>query len=161
MRRIVLGLVLLVAPAAMAHGPMLGDHGMHGTARSFAAGEPGDPKKASRIVQITMRETEDGKMLFSPENLSVRLGEQVKFVLRNSGKVEHEFVLDTLAGNQAHKAGMATDPGMEHHDANAKDVDPAKTGELLWTFTKAGTFEFACLIPGHYEAGMKGTVTVK
>ena len=161
MKRIALGLALLSAPAAMAHGPMHGDHGAHTAAQNFEAGEPGDPKKASRIVQIAMRETEDGKMLFSPENLSFRLGEQVKFVLRNNGKVEHEFVLDTLAGNQAHKAEMAKNPGMEHHDANAKDVDPAKTGELLWKFTKAGTFEFACLIPGHYEAGMKGTVTVR
>lgn len=149
----------MVVPA-FAHGP---EHGAGGHAghKAFAAGEPGDPRKPSRIVQISMRETEEGKMLFAPDNLSVRPGEQVKFVLRNLGKVEHEFLLDTVEANAAHMAAMAANPNMAHEEKNGLELESGKVGELIWRFTKPGSFEFACLIPGHYEAGMKGQVTVK
>ena len=133
-----------------AHGPPV-----------FAAGEPGDPRKPSRVVTISMREGEDGRMVFGPDALTVRRGEQVRFVLRNLGRIEHEFVLDSAEGNAAHKAAMAAGPAMEHHDANARQLDAAKGAELVWRFTTPGRFEFACLIPGHYEAGMKGPVTVE
>lgn len=141
------------SPGHHGHG-----HSGHG---AFAAGEPGDPKKVSRTVHIQMRESEDGKMSFAPAELNFRKGEQVKFVLRNVGKIEHEFVLDSPEANAEHKAQMAKDPAMKHDDPNEKHVEAAKTGEFLWRFTKAGVFEYACLIPGHYEAGMKGSVTVK
>lgn len=162
-----LALTLAFATGALAHGPGHKGHGGHGHGghghghAAFAAGEPGDPKKPSRIVQVAMSETEDGRMLFTPDTLSVRRGEQVKFVLRNVGKVEHEFVVDSSDGIAEHRAEMAKNPGAPHGDANEIYVDPKKSGELVWKFTKAGTFEFACMLPGHYEAGMKGTVTVK
>ena len=125
-----------------------------------SAGEPGDPKKPARIVQVVMREA-DGKMMFVPSKIEVRKGEQIKFVLRNSGELEHEFVLATKEANQKHAEEMRKNPDMEHQDPNMARLGPKKSGEIVWKFTKAGTFEFGCLIPGHYEAGMIGTVIVK
>ena len=103
----------------------------------------------------------DGKMLFIPSRVEVRRNEQVKFVLRNSGLLEHEFVLATTAENLKHAEEMKANPDMAHEEPNGKEVSPTKQGELLWKFTKAGEFEYACLIPGHREAGMTGIVVVK
>lgn len=126
----------------------------------FAAGNPGDPKQPARTITIVMEE--DGKkMLFDPPNITVRKGEQIRFVLRNDGTEDHEFVLATVAENLRHAEVMKKFPNMEHDDPNAKRIAPFASGELLWKFTKRGTFEYACLIPGHREAGMHGTVTVK
>lgn len=124
-------------------------------------GEPGDAKKAARLVLVTMRETEDGKMLYFPAKVDVRSGEQVRFKITNQGKNDHEFVLNTIEENQEHKAEMAKNPNMEHDDPNNKTVAAGKTTEVLWKFTKPGTYEYACLIPGHYEAGMHAAVVVK
>jgi uncharacterized cupredoxin-like copper-binding protein len=160
---IVAAAVILAAPAARGHGPAH-SHGAHHSGHDraiFGAGEPGDPRKPSRIVRVVMREAEDGRMLFAPDTLAFRKGEQVRFVLRNAGKIEHEFLLDTPAGNAVHKAEMAKNPSMRHDDPNGARVEASKTAELIWRFSKAGTYEFACLIPGHYEAGMRGTITVK
>jgi uncharacterized cupredoxin-like copper-binding protein len=108
-----------------------------------------------------MHETEDAKMLFSPNRVEVKRGEQVRFVLKNAGKVDHEFMLDSVANNAKHKIAMEKNPDMEHDDPNGRRLNPDGSSEIVWRFTKAGTFEFACLIPGHYESGMKGTVVVK
>ena len=130
--------------------------------KSFVAGEPGDPKKpVVRTVEVSMKETEDAKMLFEPDRVEVKRGEQVKFVLKNTGKVDHEFMLDSVQNNAKHKVAMEQNPDMEHDDPNGKRLAPSGSDEIVWRFTKAGTFEFACLIPGHYESGMKGTVVVK
>lgn len=139
----------LAAPGAPGHG--------HAT---FSAGEPGNPKKPSRVVQITMREA-DGKMMYIPEKVAVRKGEQIKFVIRNNGELDHEFILATTEENRKHAEEMKKNPEMEHDDPNAKRLAPKKANEIVWKFTKAGTFEFGCLIPGHREAGMIGTVVVK
>ena len=147
---LVSGSLALAAPGAPGHS--------HG---SSPVGQPGDPKKPARIINVTMKETEDGKMLFMPEKVAVRKGEQVKFVLKNAGAIDHEFVLDTVANNAKHKIEMEKNPDMEHDDPNARRLAPNKNGEIVWRFTQAGEFEFACLIPGHYESGMKGTVVVK
>jgi uncharacterized cupredoxin-like copper-binding protein len=126
----------------------------------FSAGEPGDPKKPARIIKVVMRE--DGKKLaFEPTRITVRKGEQIHFVLENAGIDDHEFVLATVNENRKHAELMKKFPDMEHDDPNAKRLAPAARGEILWKFTKAGTFEFACLIPGHREAGMLGKVVVK
>jgi uncharacterized cupredoxin-like copper-binding protein len=130
--------------------------------KSFAAGEPGDPKKpVARTIEVTMKETEDAKMLFEPNQVEIKRGEQVKFVLKNHGQVDHEFMLDSLQNNAKHKIQMEKNPDMEHDDPNGKRLAPNTSNEIVWRFTKAGTFEFACLVPGHYESGMKGTVVVK
>jgi uncharacterized cupredoxin-like copper-binding protein len=129
-------------------------------ASHFSAGRPGDPKKPARTVHVTMREG-DGKMLFVPERLEVKRGEQIRFVIENAGELAHEFVVANTADNLKHAALMQKYPDMEHDDPNGKTLQPKAKAELLWRFTKKGTFEFACLIPGHREAGMTGIVTVK
>jgi uncharacterized cupredoxin-like copper-binding protein len=143
---------MLPTPAA-AHGPK-------GSHQTFSAGEPGDAKKPARVVKVIM--SDDGKkMWFEPNKLDVRRNEQIKFVLFNEGTEDHEFMLGTVAENRKHAADMKRFPDMEHDDPNAKRLSPFKGGELVWKFTKAGEFEFACLIPGHYEAGMVGKIVVK
>src|SRR5262249_49919162 len=112
---------------------------------------------------IKIRMIEEGKkMLFEPPLIQVRRGEQIRFILENVGDEKHEFVLATVLENRKHAALMKKYPDMEHDDPNAKRVSPyGETGELLWTFTKRGEFEYACLLPGHYEAGMHGKIIVK
>jgi uncharacterized cupredoxin-like copper-binding protein len=90
-----------------------------------------------------------------------RKGEQIRFVKDNDGLKNHEFVLATVENNRRHAELMKNYPDMEHHDPNAWRVAPYMRDELLWRFTTAGEFEFACLIPGHYAAGMFGRVVVK
>jgi uncharacterized cupredoxin-like copper-binding protein len=100
-------------------------------------------------------------MRFEPALIRVRKGEQIRFVLENAGTERHEFMLATVAENRKHAELMKKFPEMEHDDPNAKRLAMSQRGELLWKFTKAGEFEFACLIPGHYEAGMHGKIIVK
>lgn len=121
---------------------------------------PAIPKRPARVVQVTMREGA-GNMVFVPERVEVKRGEQIRFVLRNNGALEHEFVLASREDNLKHAEEMKKNPEMEHDDPNAKWLQPSKSGALLWRFTKAGEFEYGCLIPGHREAGMTGTVVVK
>lgn len=146
--------VLLAMPAQAAEGAAGHSHD------NFSAGEPGDPKRPARIVQVVMREM-DGKMVFIPERVEVRRGEQIRFLLANNGELDHEFVLASKADNLKHAELMKKYPDMEHDDPNGKTLKPKVKAEIVWRFTRAGTFEFACLIPGHREAGMLGTVVVK
>lgn len=148
--------ILLSAGAALA-GPGGAGHS-HGADTAY--GKPGDPKKPARTVSVVMSE-KDGKMLFIPDRIEVRRGEQVKFALRNNGELDHELVLATLEENLKHAIEMQKNPDMEHDDPNAKRLAPKKTGEIVWQFTKAGEFDFSCLIPGHREAGMTGKIIVK
>lgn len=126
----------------------------------FAAGEPGDPKKPFRVVEITMSDG-PGTMSYSPDKIEVRKGEQIMFVLLNAGALPHEFLLDSFENNAKHKIEMQKNPEMEHDEPNGKRLEPKSDNKILWRFSKAGTFEFACLIPGHYETGMKGVIVVK
>ena len=103
----------------------------------------------------------DGKMMFIPDRIEVKRGEQIRFMINNSGELEHEFVLATTEENLKHAELMKKFPDMEHDDPNARRVKPKKRDEIVWRFTKAGQFEFGCLIPGHREAGMIGTIIVK
>ena len=134
-------------------------HG-HGAGDETDYGKPGDAKKPARLVQVTMAER-DGKMVFIPDRIEVRRGEQIKFAMRNNGELDHELVLATLQENLKHAIDMQKNPDMEHDDPNAKRLAPKKTGEIVWQFTKAGEFDFSCLIPGHREAGMTGKIIVK
>jgi uncharacterized cupredoxin-like copper-binding protein len=146
--------VVTAVPAVAEPGTPGHSHG------AFSAGEPGNPKKPARTVVVTMREG-DGKMTFNHNLVEVRRGEQIRFVLKNVGELDHEFVLATPKENDKHAALMQKYPEMEHDDPNAKRVAPKKENEFVWRFTKRGVFEFACLIPGHREAGMHGKVIVK
>lgn len=142
-----------IAIALAAHGT-----GVQGDERHDAAyGRPGDPAQASRSVAIDMSDS----MRFTPALITVRKGETIRFALGNSGKVRHEMVLGSRKELKEHAALMRQFPGMDHVGPNRRSVDPGKTGDLVWQFTRAGTFDFACLQPGHFEAGMRGKITVK
>jgi len=122
-----------------------------------AFGQQGDPKKVTKTIALDMSDA----MRFTPARVSVRRGETVRFVVRNRGKLLHEMVLGTPLALQEHAALMKKFPEMEHADANMAHVRPGAQGAIVWQFTQAGEFEFACLQPGHFEAGMIGKVSVK
>jgi uncharacterized cupredoxin-like copper-binding protein len=127
---------------------------------TFSAGAPGDPNKPFRVIEIVAKEG-NGTMAYDPARIEVVQGEQIKFVIRNAGELDHEFMLDTIEANRKHAKEMEKNPEMEHDDPNGKRIVTRKEAELFWKFTKVGVFEYACMIPGHYEAGMKGAVEVK
>jgi uncharacterized cupredoxin-like copper-binding protein len=143
------------ASLAFAHGEH--DHGSHAAA---AYGAPGDPAKPAREIVIVMQEA-DGRMLFAPSMVTVRRGEQIRFRLKNEGLLDHEFLLGTAAEIEEHADLMKAMPDMTHEDPNAKRVATKASGDLVWHFTTPGEFEFACLIPGHREAGMTGKIVVQ
>ena len=119
-----------------------------------ALGAPGDPAKVDRAITVEMSDA----MRFKPANIKVKRGETIRFLVRNNGKVKHEMVLGTIGELKKHAELMRKFPEMEHADPNQVVVEPGKTGELIWQFTRAGTFDFACLQPGHFEAGMVGKI---
>jgi uncharacterized cupredoxin-like copper-binding protein len=146
--------VLALAILARAALPAFGHEGHHHD--SFSAGEPGDASKPSRTIEIEMSE-----MKFSPPQIEVKRGEQIRFVIRNEGTEDHEFLLATTKENLAHAEVMKKHPHMEHDDPNGVRLSPYQSAELVWKFSKAGTFEYACLIPKHRDYGMIGHVVVK
>lgn len=157
---IAFSLLVLAATAVALLSGLVSERAAAHTEHALAAGEPGDPKKPFRTIEIVMTEG-PGSMSYSLDRIEVRRGEQIRFVLRNTGDLAHEFLLDSVENNAKHKSKMEEHSEMEHDEVNGKWVEPMTSGEVLWHFTKAGTFEFACLIPGHYESGMKGIVVVK
>lgn len=162
MNRLIIAIITalsLAAPGAFAHGDEheSGKGEKHGEAHAENIGRPGDSGKLSRTIDIEMSDA----MRFSPAQFKVKRGETVKFVLRNTGKVKHEMVLGSIKELKEHAALMQKFPEMEHADPNMVSVAPGQTGELLWRFTRAGTFDFACLQPGHFEAGMVGKIVVE
>jgi uncharacterized cupredoxin-like copper-binding protein len=110
----------------------------------------------NRTVNVDMTDA----MRFSPASIAVKQGETVRFVIKNSGQLKHEFVLGTEKELKDHYELMKKFPEMEHSDPNQVTVAAGKTGEVIWQFTRAGKVDFACLQPGHYDAGMKGMVNV-
>lgn len=119
-------------------------------------GIAGDAKAVSRTVNVSMGDD----MRFQPAKLEVKQGETIRFKVKNTGALLHEFVIGTKEDNAKHAELMLKFPNMEHDEPYMVHVDPGKTGEVVWTFNRPGQFEFACLIAGHYQAGMVGTITV-
>ena len=140
----------------MMHGNAEGGHSGDG-GHAQGVGKPGDPKKVSRAIQVVMSDD----MKFTPANIDVKRGETIRFMVRNAGQIKHEMVIGSMKELKQHAELMRRMPGMEHAEPNMVTLDPGKTGELIWQFDKAGTFDFACLQPGHFEAGMMGKVWVK
>ncbi len=122
-----------------------------------AFGREGDPRRVTRTVNVDMSDA----FRFTPANVVLKRGETVKFVVSNSGQQLHEMVLGTPKELKEHAELMKKFPDMEHADANMAHVKPGATGEIVWQFTRPGEYQFACLIPGHFEAGMIGKVIVK
>lgn len=116
----------------------------------------GEPKAVRRTIEVRMLDS----MRFAPDSIDVRLDETVRFVAVNTGHLLHEFVIGTTDNNQAHAALMTKFPGMEHDEPYMAHVPPGERREIVWTFNRPGRFEFACLIAGHYSAGMSGSIEV-
>lgn len=157
-------LLAAIAPGFVSLGAFA--HGEKPHARKFSAaqlaeekpfGKAGDPKKVTRTVTFTMSD----KMRFDPSRVTVKRGETVRFIAKNNGKLMHEMVFGTMKELMEHAEQMKKFPDMEHDEPYMTHVAPGKTGEIIWQFTKAGEFDFACLIAGHFDAGMVGKVIVK
>jgi uncharacterized cupredoxin-like copper-binding protein len=140
----------LAASVALAGGTHGGGHD------DSPIGEPGVAAKVTRTIQMDAADS----MRFTPSDVSVKKGETIRFVIKNSGKVPHEFSLGTEKELKEHYEVMKKFPGMEHDEPNKISLKPGQQGEVIWRFTKAGVVNFACLHVGHYDAGMKGQVKV-
>jgi uncharacterized cupredoxin-like copper-binding protein len=149
-----LGIALALSPAAWAGAGPPGHTHHHDD--SYSAGEAGDRKRPARTVEVEMREME-----YLPSKIEVKRGEQIRFVIHNTGTEAHEFLLATTEENLKHEAVMRKHPDMEHDEPNGLRIAAKQSGEILWRFSKPGTFEYACLIPDHREYGMTGKVIVK
>ena len=145
--------LLLAAPVALA-------------AQQTAFGVAGDPAKVSRTITIDMSDD----MRYAPAAVDVKQGETVRFVVANKGATMHELVLGTKGDIEKHAKAMKAAPTGHAHSHHTPHVhaspsmvhlEAGKSGEIVWRFNRAGTFEYACLLPGHYEAGMKGTISVR
>ena len=134
-----------LAPAAFAHE------------EPAAPGRPADARKAARTIRIEMSDA----MRFSPDTVHVKLGEIVRLIPVNRGQVMHEMVLGTMDELKKHAEMMRRHPHMQHEEEHMAHVAPGKSGEIAWQFTRAGEFFFACLLPGHFEAGMIGRIVVE
>ena len=154
--------LMLATTAARGHGSA--GHGDKKAAAAPAAapeqtdwGIAGERKAARRTIEVKMLDT----MRFVPDRIDVRLNETVRFVVRNDGRILHEMVIGTPAELERHNKLMEQHPNMEHEEPYMAHVDPGKSGEIVWRFNRAGTFQFACLVPGHYRRGMVGTIVVR
>jgi uncharacterized cupredoxin-like copper-binding protein len=150
--------ITAAAPAAFSHGDA---HNKKEKAAAVsedehAFGKEGDPKWASRTVTIDMSDS----MRFNPSQIKVKQGETIRFVVKNSGKLNHEMVIGTLDELKAHGELMKKNPEMEHDEPYMAHVAPGGKEEMVWKFTKAGESHYGCLAPGHFEAGMLGKITV-
>ena len=139
-----------VSAATFAAGSHAGGHD------EVAIGQPGKAANIDRTINIDMTDN----MRFSSADIAVKQGETIRFMVKNAGQLKHEFVLGSETELKEHAKLMKKFPEMEHNDPNMVTVAAGKTGEVIWQFSKAGTVNFACLQPGHYDAGMKGTVSV-
>lgn len=155
-------IALFAAGAAWAHGTA--QHGQmqstmpdHMMAEQHAWGMMGKADAVDREIRVSMSDN----MRFAPEQFTVKLNETVRFVVDNDGKVLHEFVIGTPGELQKHAEMMNKFPNMVHDEPYMAHVDPAKQGEVVWMFNRPGEFEFACLLPGHFEAGMRGRIVVQ
>lgn len=153
----------LVASLALS-GVALGDgDGHHGRQEDRSAdghaatlGRPGNLNDVTRSIEVEMSDA----MRFRPDRIQVQRGETIRFIVRNIGNLKHEMVLGTMEELGEHAALMRKSHGMEHAEPNGVSVPSGKTDELIWQFTRAGTVRFACLEPGHFEAGMIGKILV-
>ncbi|WP_287877809.1 MULTISPECIES: cupredoxin family protein [Acidovorax] len=147
-------LAFATSGAAFASGSHTGGHDHNGD--ETAIGKPGLTAKVRRTITIEMSDN----MRYTPSNIQVKQGETVRFIVKNVGQVKHELSLGTEKELLEHLEQMKKFPDMEHDEPNKVTLQPGKQGDIIWQFTKAGSVNFACLMPGHYEAGMKGVVRV-
>lgn len=142
--------IATISAGAFASGEHAGGHDESGI------GKAGVLAKVSRTITVEMSDS----MRYTPSDIQVKKGETIRFMVKNSGKVKHEMSLGTDKELKQHLEQMKKFPDMEHDEPSKIMLAPGKQGEIIWQFTKAGQVNFACLMPGHYEAGMKGQVKV-
>lgn len=149
---------LLLTGSARGHGDSKHPQvGAPSTREQQDWGIAGDARRVARTVELRMLDT----MRFAPDRLTVTLGQTLRLRIRNTGAVLHELVIGTPSALDEHAALMARFPDMQHDEPWMAHVPPGQTGEIVWTFNRAGEFAFACLIAGHYQAGMVGRITVR
>lgn len=123
-------------------------------------GKLGDKSLVSRTIEVNIKETEAGYMLFEPSAISIQHGAVVRFIIKNNGALDHEFFLGSFAEVGEHQQWMHKHPDIEHDDSNAVKIPSGETAELVWEFSEETNLEFVCLIPGHREARMWGVIMV-
>ncbi|ATG73742.1 copper-binding protein [Zobellella denitrificans] len=157
---IMLGLLPGFAMAAGEHGGHHGAHQGHDMAsmnqKMQGVGQPGKAADVSRTIEVVMSDD----MRFSPAHIEVKAGETVRFFVKNTGKLKHELVIGNAEALLEHAEMMRQMPDMHHAEPNMISLQGGQRGGLVWQFDQAGTVDFACLLPGHMEAGMKGGITV-
>ena len=148
--------MLLVAPA-WSHGDSMHSEGAKTIVMEQKPwGIAAKPTFVNRTIEVSM----DDRMRFTPDVFIVHQGERVRLRIHNAGQVLHEFVLGSHDELMEHAQMMKRFPNMEHDEPYMAHVAPGHTVDILWAFNRSGRFEFACLLPGHYDAGMKGSVEV-
>ncbi|WP_319782651.1 cupredoxin family protein [Oceanisphaera sp. IT1-181] len=153
---LMLSLLPGLAMAAGEHGDHQG-HDMAAMQQNMqGVGLPGKAADVSRTIEVVMHDN----MRFSPDHIEVKAGETVRLFIKNSGKAAHELVIGDVASLQEHADMMRQMPDMKHAEPNMISLQPGQRGGLVWKFDQAGSVDFACLLPGHMEAGMKGRVEV-
>lgn len=156
-KALAVGLFVAIPIAASAHGYSHATKSLSTVKKEQKPwGIAGNPAAAKRTIEIKMLD----KMRFEPDVIEVKQGETVKFVVMNTGAVLHELVIGTKKELDEHAALMRKFPNMEHDEPYMSHVSAGKKGEIVWNFNRAGDFDFACLIPGHYDAGMIGKIKV-
>ncbi|AHF01713.1 hypothetical protein THIAE_08030 [Thiomicrospira aerophila AL3] len=128
----------------------------HGMDHTTKIGRQGQANEVTRTIQIDM--TDD--MRFSPDQLEIKVGDTVRFFVRNMGQLKHEFVMGTLDELKEHAEMMKYHPHMDHTEPNMISLNPRQRGAVIWHFDQPGTYYYGCLEPGHYEAGMIGKILV-
>jgi uncharacterized cupredoxin-like copper-binding protein len=158
LKSLLVAALVAASPAAIAHGEKSHDAGRAGPVvkEQKPWGIAGDAKAVRRTIEVRMTDN----MRFQPDRIEIREGETVRLVVRNAGKLLHEFVLGTKRDLDEHAEQMKKFPDMEHDEPYMAHVGPGKAGDIVWTFNRPGEFLFACLLPGHYQAGMVGQVKV-
>lgn len=148
---------------ALATSPALAHDAAHAVPGPNDAelGVPGNATDVTSTIRVTMMEAADGRMAFDPAMIVARRGETLRIVLENDGASEHEFVLGTPDELAEHAKMMRDMPEMSHEEPNTIRLQPGASGEMVWKFGESSRIEFACLVPGHYEAGMRGRVLVR
>ncbi len=148
----------LLGGQALAHGDATaekpGKHQVSTEQQSF--GREGVAARVTRTIKITMTDA----MRYTPEQINVSEGEVVRLQVENRGKLMHELVMGAEQDLKTHAELMKRNPDMVHSAPYMAHVKPGQTRQIVWEFNRAGEVRFGCLMPGHFEAGMVGRITV-
>lgn len=146
-------LLSLVSSTIMASGTHSHSHDK----MKYSVGEPGKGTPDRRIT-VSMQDTM--RYIFEPDLVSLKQDETIEFLVRNDGKIQHEFSIGNTEDQVKHAQMMQRMPDMKHNDPNTVSLAPGESATLSWKFMGKDTVVFACNIPGHFEAGMKQVLEI-